>query len=171
MAARHALTLVLLRHADAGDRDPARWPDDDSRPLSSRGREQAGAAGAGLSAAGISPDHVLASPRKRAWETAVLAAKAGGWPTPRALAELGPAFSPESLFAALSGLRGCAVCVGHEPDLSAVSAILLGGDPSRDWVRFGKGAALGLEFEGGFAPGKARLSLFLRQGHLGLLAG
>lgn len=170
MAARPALTLVLLRHADAGDPDPARWPNDDFRPLSAEGREQAAAAGAGLSAAGIAVDHLLASPRTRAWETAVLSASAGGWPEPRTLAELGPAFTPRSLLAALSGLRGCIVCVGHEPDLSLVSSILLGGDPSRDWIRFGKGAALGLDFGSDLAPGKARLSFFLRPSHLGLLA-
>ena len=37
------MLVLLIRHARAGDRDPAQWPDDSKRPLTDEGREiQAG---------------------------------------------------------------------------------------------------------------------------------
>ena len=33
------MLLLLVRHADAGDRDPAQWPDDTLRPLTDKGRK------------------------------------------------------------------------------------------------------------------------------------
>jgi hypothetical protein len=56
-------TLVLLRHAKA--ERPDRYPQDVDRPLSSRGRADAAAAGRWLADAGLVPDRVLCSPSVR----------------------------------------------------------------------------------------------------------
>ena len=33
------MLLLLNRHANAGERDPAQWPDDRDRPLTDKGRK------------------------------------------------------------------------------------------------------------------------------------
>ena len=33
------MLLLLIRHANAGDRDPQRWPADRDRPLTDKGRK------------------------------------------------------------------------------------------------------------------------------------
>ncbi|HYP47646.1 MAG TPA: phosphoglycerate mutase family protein, partial [Thermoleophilaceae bacterium] len=60
-----------MRHGDAEDGTP-----DAERPLTERGREQARAAGATLSALGVQLDGCLASPRVRAADTARRACEA-----------------------------------------------------------------------------------------------
>jgi phosphohistidine phosphatase len=67
-------TLVLLRHAKAVP--PETMPDLE-RPLSDRGRADAGAAGRYLVAQGIEADLVLCSPSKRTRETWKYVAEAG----------------------------------------------------------------------------------------------
>jgi phosphohistidine phosphatase SixA len=58
--------LVLIRHADAGDREA--WDDDDSRrPLSAKGRRQAEALAADLARTRL--ERVLASPADRCLQT------------------------------------------------------------------------------------------------------
>ncbi|MDS1270030.1 histidine phosphatase family protein [Lipingzhangella sp. LS1_29] len=59
--------LVVMRHAHA---EPASAPGtDEQRPVTPQGRDAAAAAGARLSAAGLSPDYVLCSTARRARET------------------------------------------------------------------------------------------------------
>ena len=67
-------TLVLLRHAKAVP--PETMPDLE-RPLSDRGRADAGAAGRYLVAQGIEADLVMCSPSKRTRETWKYVAEAG----------------------------------------------------------------------------------------------
>jgi phosphohistidine phosphatase SixA len=60
------MSVVLLRHASAGDRDT--WQGDDRlRPLDKRGRKQAKALGKELHARGVR--HVLSSPYVRCVQT------------------------------------------------------------------------------------------------------
>ena len=60
------MTLLVIRHAHAGDR--SRWgADDDRRPLSPRGREQAAALAVALSAYPLT--RILTSPYDRCVET------------------------------------------------------------------------------------------------------
>lgn len=60
------MSVVLLRHASAGDRDTWRG-DDRLRPLDKRGRKQAKALGKELRARGVR--HVLSSPYVRCVQT------------------------------------------------------------------------------------------------------
>ena len=66
------MLLLLVRHADAGERDPARWPDDTLRPLTEKGRKVQGEVMKALRDAGVAPEVVLTSPWLRAVQTAEL---------------------------------------------------------------------------------------------------
>src|ERR1700735_1567796 len=66
MASNPARRLILLRHAKSA------WPDDvpdHDRPLASRGRRDAPAAGRWLRKSGYVPDRVLCSTARRTRET------------------------------------------------------------------------------------------------------
>lgn len=113
--------LLLLRHGTAVDHAPHR--DDHSRELVEKGERQATAAGRALVALDLVPDVVLASPKARAWRTAMLAAEAfAGEPLEhRAVVGLD---QEEALLA--SRLAPRVLVVGHEPDLSQVVHDLTG---------------------------------------------
>jgi phosphohistidine phosphatase len=66
------MLLVLVRHADAGERDPARWPDDTLRPITEKGRKIQGKVVKALRDAAVAPEVVLTSPWLRAAQTAEL---------------------------------------------------------------------------------------------------
>ena len=56
----------------------------------------------------------------------------------------------------------------HEPDFSALAAVLLGPDSGPE-IRFKKGAVLGLSFDHHPAPGEATLAFFYRAEDLAAL--
>jgi phosphohistidine phosphatase len=66
---RDAVELYLLRHADAGDPEAWRGPDD-ARPLSSKGEKQSERLGSFLLGIGFRPDAIITSPKLRASQTA-----------------------------------------------------------------------------------------------------
>src|SRR5512142_745941 len=117
MSAR-SVELYLLRHADAGDPESWRGPDE-ARPLSAKGRRQAARLGSLLVALGFRPDAVFTSPKVRARESAELAAEnlradvaedvrlAGGATLGDLEAILSDAGDPDRV-----------VMVGHDPDFS-----------------------------------------------------
>lgn len=113
--------LLLLRHGQAEDHGPDGT--DASRDLTAKGEAQARAAGVALAALGLPPDVVLASPKVRAWRTALLACEAlGGAPVEHPTVV--GLDRDEALLAA--GLGGRVLVVGHEPDLSQVVHDLTG---------------------------------------------
>lgn len=106
-------TLLLLRHGSAHDGSPD--GSDAARDLTDEGEAQARAAGVALAALGLTPDVVLASPKVRAWRTALLACAAFGVEPVEHAAVVG-LDRDEALLAAGLGRR--VLVVGHEPDLS-----------------------------------------------------
>jgi phosphohistidine phosphatase len=125
MSDQHDLELYLLRHAHAGD--GGSWAgDDDLRPLSARGRQQARSMGEFLSRLAFLPDQLLTSPRVRARQTAEIVAGEIGVPVtiddrlaaPLDLDDLGRVLDD------LGGQR--IVLVGHDPDFSELCAALIG---------------------------------------------
>src|SRR5690348_9271312 len=70
------LSVVLFRHGPAGERDPARWPDDARRPLTDRGAEKARRAAAGLARLAGPLRTIWSSPLARATATAALLSEA-----------------------------------------------------------------------------------------------
>ena len=69
------MLLLIIRHADAGDRDPAQWPDDTQRPLSDKGRKTHRRVSRALGRLELAPELVLTSPWIRAAETADILAE------------------------------------------------------------------------------------------------
>lgn len=118
--------IYLLRHGDAEEGTG----DDAARRLTPKGERQARAAGEALRAVGAKIDACLTSPKVRAADTARLACEGLGV-EPEIAEELrGGRF--DSL--ALTGGRGDALLVGHEPDFSSEVARLTGAN-----VKFRKG--------------------------------
>jgi phosphohistidine phosphatase len=151
------MKLLILRHAIAVD---AGTPgvDDDERPLTPRGRKRFTKAAQGLARILPTPDLLLTSPLARARETAEIAAEAWGEVTPTAEPRL--AGHPEQLLPELAahGDDALVVLVGHEPDVSRLVGVLVGGTGQR--LPFKKGGAALVEIEAD-APGTGRLIWFL----------
>lgn len=125
------MRVVLFRHGPAGERDPAKWPDDAQRPLTAKGEQRTAAAAAGLRR--LRPDvrHLFTSPLLRALQTTQIVA--------RVLALHGPVETWEELsggvplrevVARLSQVppSSTIVLVGHEPDLGRLAGSLLFGE-------------------------------------------
>ncbi len=124
--ASRPLELHLLRHADAGD--PEAWTGDDAaRPLSGKGRRQAGRLGRHLAAIDLRLDAIISSPKLRARETAEIVAEALG-ATVRLDDRLAGGFGPTEAEAIRhdAGSPRRILLVGHDPDFSELLADLVG---------------------------------------------
>lgn len=122
------MELILWRHADAEDGIP-----DEERRLSPVGVDEAGRM-AGWLARHLPADmRVLASPARRAQETA--RALTEKFETARAV---GTGANPQSVLAAAGWPHGVnTVVVGHQPTLGQVAALLLTGEPQEWSIRKG----------------------------------
>jgi phosphohistidine phosphatase len=109
--------LIIVRHAHAHPGDP-----DELRPLSDRGREEAQAVADQL-AVGSAAELVLSSPLLRARETAAPIARASGAEL-RIDERLSPGATLEDVLAAVEGIAGPVVTVGHQPDCSLIAHAL-----------------------------------------------
>jgi phosphohistidine phosphatase len=167
------MRLYLMRHAEAGEADPRRWPDDRQRPLSEAGhREHAGVAAA-LRRMEVRFDRLLTSPLVRARQTAAITAAAyGGAPAPEETPALGERARLPDLLAALARLPADAAIlgVGHEPFLSAATGALVSRDGSAR-IEMRKSGVAAIEFEGHPAEGKGTLVFHLRPREILVLGG
>lgn len=119
-------SLWILRHAKAERVGPE--PGDAPRPLAKRGERDAKRLGGWMIRWGRGVDRVLASPARRAAETAACLAAVGAVPAPVTWACLYGGSRAEVL-AALAGLPDeveTALVVGHNPDLEELAGVLLG---------------------------------------------
>lgn len=128
--AEGARELLILRHAKS-DRGGFAGPDFD-RPLDERGRRDAPRVGKWLRRTGLLPDHVVASPARRARETAEAVAAATGidpaamtWERAVYDASLGALL--RVLAEVPPGARRI-LLVGHNPGLEELVLHLAGGD-------------------------------------------
>ena len=120
-------TLLILRH---GKSDWSSNVDDRKRPLAKRGRKAAQAISRFLTEAGEVPDAVLASPARRAAETAALAIAAGGWHCTVRTNDLLYGANADAMIDAIraeSDAIARLMVVGHEPTSSETVALLVGG--------------------------------------------
>jgi phosphohistidine phosphatase len=141
------MLLLLIRHADAGERDPHKWPDDTKRPLSKKGRRQQEKMNGRLRRRGYRPSRVLASPWTRAWQTAQLVAREFRTGSPEACEALASIPKVEPITSAI-GAAGHGVTialVGHEPWLGELASRLLTSSPSRLAIDFPKSGVLGIQ--------------------------
>jgi phosphohistidine phosphatase len=159
-----ATTLLLLRHGIA--EEPRAGLSDADRALTPRGRSRTRAVLDRLVALGLTADRLLASPLLRAHQTAEIAVEAGWAPDLTVAPELAPGG------AALECLpRWCERCggdslalVGHEPDLSALAARLIGA--SAGCLDLRKAGLIQLQLTGADATSQAVLVSLLRPGLL-----
>jgi phosphohistidine phosphatase len=132
------MELILWRHADAEDRVP-----DEARALTAKGEKQARRMAAWLKKRLPEGARVLASPAKRAQQTA-------GALTRRfeTRGEVGTAAGPQSILDAAGWPDGEAtvVVVGHQPTLGQAAALAVTGKPG-EWS-LKKGALWWLESRG-----------------------
>jgi phosphohistidine phosphatase len=119
-----SMQLILWRHADAEDRVP-----DEARALTGKGEKQAKRVAEWLKERLPKDARVLASPAKRAQQTA--AALTGRYET---LSEIGTAAGPQSVLDAAGWPDGdgTVVVVGHQPTLGQAAALALTGRPA-EW--------------------------------------
>jgi phosphohistidine phosphatase len=151
--------LILLRHAEAVPIEQA--GDDQQRPLSPRGEQEAQAAGGWLAAHGSRPDRVLCSPTRRTEETARLALAAiGAAPLPQMANEIYDA-SPGELLALLDqhSDANTVMLVGHNPGIERLVALLVEGR-SDEFRGMPPGALAVLHLSDSLEPGHARLDAF-----------
>jgi len=142
--------IWLLRHAEAADGAP-----DAERPLTTRGRDQARAAGAALAALGVQLDACLSSPKLRAVQTAELVTDLLGGIEVRTDERLGGGpFDPNEL--ALEAGEDV-LLVGHDPDFSMAVH-----DATGAQVRMKKGGLAALS--------KGELVVLLRPAELNVIA-
>jgi phosphohistidine phosphatase len=155
--------LILMRHAEAGHADPGRWPDDRQRPLTEEGRREHGAVAGALRRMGVRFERLLTSPLARARETAEITARAfGGRLAPEPTELLGDRAEPASTLAGLAALEGGALlCVGHEPTLSRLAALLIAPDGGAR-IEMAKSGVAVIECAGPVAPGRGLLRMHLR---------
>src|SRR3954449_8271640 len=124
--------IWLLRHGDAADGSP-----DAERPLTTKGEEQARAAGKALKKLGVRIDACLSSPKVRAADTAKLACEPLGVEVQLEPSLAGGPFDASELAA---GLGDHVMLVGHDPDFSMAIHWLTGAQ-----VRMKKGGLAGVD--------------------------
>lgn len=153
------MQLLIVRHADAGDREEfARTGKPDSeRPLSAKGRTQLESVAPAL--VRILPDIgvIVTSPYARARQTAEMLRKSWQAGPLEETDTLQPEMRPAAFGKFLAARdEDVVVCVGHEPHLSALAAWLTTGSAD-SYMDFRKGGACLVDFDD--APRKGAGSL------------
>jgi phosphohistidine phosphatase len=122
------LHIYIIRHADAVPHGDPNFADDD-RPLTELGKRQAEAMGKALAGQGVKFDVILCSPLPRAQETVegLLANIPDPKPPVVYTTELAPGAKSRKLDREIVKHEGEAIAlVGHQPDLGAYAARLIG---------------------------------------------
>lgn len=136
------MELFLLRHAHAVDGE-----DDARRPLSPRGRQQIKTLADFLVSSGaLHPMEIWHSPLDRSRETAELLVEGLGL-TAKLIETPGlePCDDPARIAARLKDVREPIVIVGHEPHLSTLATLLVGGTPDAPIFVVRKSTIIALE--------------------------
>lgn len=157
------MRILIIRHADAGERDPSQWPDDSLRPLSPRGRKRHRRVAKRLRRRDLVPTLVLSSPWLRAWQTAELTSAITGSPSAVACEALADRPDLERIAAAIGRQEPSAIValVGHEPWTGELASLLLTGSSGQLSIDFPKSGVMGLEADR-IVGGQAVLEFFLR---------
>jgi phosphohistidine phosphatase len=158
------MLLLLVRHAQAGERDERLFPDDRLRPLTREGRRTTRGVARRLRKLHLIPTAIFSSPWKRAWQTAgILARRTGAGKEHRYATDL---LARDPDLPALAGEVGAqadnavVALVGHEPWMSELANLLLAGSPNALTIDFAKSGVMAVEAEQ-IAPGGGALRFFL----------
>ena len=156
-AAPKGLTILFIRHADAGD--SAAWTGNDAdRPLSKKGRKQAKRLGDLLDRLRLRPEPLLTSPRIRAADTARLIGRRIGRES-KIEPRLDAGFDAEALASLVAELDASSTVaiVGHDPDFSTLASWLVDAP-----LALSKGALARIDLsEGVIGAGKGTLQWLL----------
>jgi phosphohistidine phosphatase len=158
------MLLLLNRHAHAGDRDPAQWPDDRDRPLTEKGRKVQGEVARRLRKLDLAPTLVLTSPWLRAAQTAQVLVEGARVAQPAVPCE--PLADEPDLIRLADHLghqppEAIVAMVGHSPWMEELASLLLGGSGNALRIDFPKSGVMGIDLEG-LEPGAGELRFFLR---------
>jgi phosphohistidine phosphatase len=163
------MRLVVVRHGPAESRDPARWPDDDRRPLSREGRESTRAAADGIARLEAGVRTIVTSPATRARSTATIVRDAlGSKPVPAEWRELEPGAAAAAVLQRLAlhhAPRETVVAIGHEPQLGELVGLALTGE-AVSVTRLARAGAAAVSFPKAVRPGAATLEWRLDRGAL-----
>lgn len=166
------MKLLLIRHGQAGKQNLKRYPDDDLRPLTAKGRKLSKHALGSLTDFIPNPHLILTSPALRCIQTAKLVAQGFQLDSKniREIPELHHSIPAPTALAKLSRMKlsGRLVMVGHEPWLGELVTLLIAGT-GRAGIEIGKGGAAYLTLES-LKPGKGRLLWLLTQDQLTSIA-
>lgn len=163
------MKLLLVRHAIAEDAETfiAAGGTDAQRPLTESGRKKMRKGANRLRSQLRGIDLLACSPLLRARETADIIARAFGDAPIVERPELDYRYPPEAAqdWLAQNPIEGTMVVVGHEPQLSLLSGLLLA-DVPRPLIAFRKGGVALIEFNGRVATGEGVLQWALTPGQL-----
>ncbi|MBA3894174.1 MAG: histidine phosphatase family protein [Gemmatimonadales bacterium] len=158
------MLLLLVRHANAAERDPAQWPDDRDRPLTDKGRKVQAEVSRFLRKRDLSPSLVLTSPWTRAVQTAeilVEVALVGQPPVPCEPLARDPDLIRLQDFVGNRAGPAIVALVGHSPWMEDLASLLLGGTGTSVRTDFPKSGVMGIEVER-LEPGAGELRFFVR---------
>ncbi len=140
------MRIILFRHGPAERRDDPRWPDDLTRPLTTRGAARTRRSARGVARLEPRAGRVFTSPAKRAAESAQLLAAALGVAETEPLVSLAPGGAWRETLQRLSREPAdtTLALVGHEPELGVLAATLLL-SAEADALAFKKAGACAIE--------------------------
>ncbi len=132
------MRIFLMQHGPNHPKDQ-----DPEEGLTPRGSELVHATARAMAALGLGFTHIATSPKKRARQTAALAARACEFDEEKILvSEAAKAMAdPHQTLALLPALAGDGACllVGHLPNLAKLASLLLSGDPEGVRIAFHRG--------------------------------
>jgi phosphohistidine phosphatase len=150
-------------------RDPARWPDDARRPLTTAGKGAVRSVSKGLAAVGVERPTIRTSPAVRSADTARIAAEVLGAIGPlERWDELAFGAAPEGVVRRLvqEGPRtGTVLLVGHEPGLGQLAGLLLFGEPMAP-LRLKRAGAAKIDVPRRVGASSGRLAWAMTRGQL-----
>jgi phosphohistidine phosphatase len=151
--------IWLMRRGAALGKKQAASLEDSERPLTDAGRLEIGAVARGLASLGDAPDWIVSSPWLRAAQTAEILREILGPAIRMDLTDaLEPGQKPERLAALLAENKTWrrVLAVGHEPELSAIAASLIGAAHTPN-LHLRKGGCCRIDLGG--PPGRPMASL------------
>jgi phosphohistidine phosphatase len=163
--------IYLVRHGVA--EDISATGADFDRALTASGVRKMEAAAAGLETIGVQPGILVASPYRRAQETAGVLAEVLAPAQRETWDELGCGVDTHAVLEKIAALdpREDLMLVGHEPDMGILLSLFLTGHPDGFWTHFRKGAVACISGANLPPQGRARLEWFERATVLGQAGG
>jgi len=162
------MDIILIRHAEAGDRDPVTYPDDSLRPISPAGERKMASVARAMKVMGIRFDHLVTSPLVRAAQTAAILRDAFERSESAEVSEaLGLDCTASGIVHLVSRYPAdaCIALVGHEPALSVVAAAMIGASGDAR-ITLKKGGSIGIGFDGTARLGTGSLQFHFKPGQL-----